>query len=408
MSDTDGHHPKGAIDPHLYAPEGANDETRVVIKGAKLEVLSVLVYSSGPGALRTKEVPPQCITIEYWRSDITAAVWVTVFLAIVCIVPIFGVRGYGEVESVLSMIKITACRLSRNYLLRDPGTFKNGFNGFTGVFVIAAFSFGATELVGLAATESQNPRKAIHLATKRVFFRIVFFYIANLFILGLILPSTDTRLTEAPGANLKASPFVLAIENAGVRILASIFNAVVTISVISVAGSCTFGSTRTMQAMARRGMAPKILAYVDKAGRPLWYVVIQPAFGLLGYIGAVPDGITGFNWLLAVSGRSYFFVCGSCCLAHIRFRLAWQHHGYNLKRLPYRPPLGAWGSVVGLSLNIVRLIATFYNSLYPTADATPDAEAFFQGYMAAPIVISSSTCSGRAGGDRADEREDVG
>ncbi len=36
------------------------------------------------------------ITIEYWRSDINMAVWVTVFLVVLCVIQIFGVRGYGE------------------------------------------------------------------------------------------------------------------------------------------------------------------------------------------------------------------------------------------------------------------------------------------------------------------------
>jgi amino acid transporter len=36
------------------------------------------------------------ITIQYWREDISMAVWVTVFLVVLCIIQIFGVRGYGE------------------------------------------------------------------------------------------------------------------------------------------------------------------------------------------------------------------------------------------------------------------------------------------------------------------------
>ncbi len=39
------------------------------------------------------------ITIDYWRSDISMAVWVTVFLVVLCIIQIFGVRGYGEGEN---------------------------------------------------------------------------------------------------------------------------------------------------------------------------------------------------------------------------------------------------------------------------------------------------------------------
>ncbi|KAF3064490.1 putative amino-acid permease P7G5.06 [Daldinia childiae] len=345
------------------------------------------------------------ITIEFWRSDLNIAIWVTVFLVILALIQIFGVRGYGEVEFILSMVKIAACSGfiilgivincggvgDRGYLgakyWYDPGAFKNGFNGFAGVFVVAAFAFGGTELVGLAAAESVDPRRAIPMASKQVFFRIAFFYIINLFILGLILPSNDTRLENATGFNSSYSPFVLAIQDAGIAVLPSIFNAVIMISVISVANSCTFGSTRTMQAMAERGMAPQFLAYIDKAGRPLYCVMVQLACGLLGYVGVASNGLDVFNWLLSLSGLSYLFVWGSCCLAHIRFRLAWKAQGRSLREIPYRPPLGIWGSVIGLTLNIICLIATFYNALYPSPNSHPEAAKFFQAYLAAPIVI---------------------
>ncbi len=260
----------------------------------------------------------------------------------------------------------------------DPGAFQNGFNGFAGVFVIAAFSFGGTEMVGLAAAESANPRKAIPTASKQVFWRIAFFYIVNLFIVGLILPADDKRLLGSSGANTKASPFVLAIEDAGIQVLPSIMNAVITVAVISVANSCTFGSTRTMQALAEQGMAPKFLAYIDKQGRPLWCVLIQLVFGLLAYVGLAADGPTVFNWLLAISGLSYFFVWGSICATHIRFRYAWQAQGFTLEQIPYRPGLGIWGSWIGLGLNVLCLIATFYSSLYvrqPCEFLTPSSRA---------------------------------
>ena len=246
----------------------------------------------------------------------------------------------------------------------DPGAFQHGFNGFAGVFVVAAFSFGGTELVGLAAAESANPRKAIPTASKQVFWRIAFFYIINLLIVGLILPSTDDRLLESSGANTKASPFVLAIEDAGIKVLPSIMNAVITVAVISVANSCTFGSTRTMQALAEQGMAPKFLAYIDKKGRPIWCVLIQLVFGLLGYVGLAAEQETVFAWLLAISGLSYFFIWGSVCLTHIRFRYVWKAQGYTLDQIPYKPGLGVWGSWIGFLLNCLCLIATFYSSLY--------------------------------------------
>lgn len=335
------------------------------------------------------ELTAASITIQFWRDDINVGVWITVFLVVLAVIQIFGVRGYGEVEFVLSIIKILACigfiivgivincggtwrtAINEDYkhyvgakYWHDPGAFHNGFNGFCGVFVVAAFAFGGTELVGLAAAESANPRKSIPLATKQVFWRICFFYVVNLFILGLIVRADDDRLLNSHGANTKFSPFVIAIQDAGIKVLPSIFNAVITIAVISVANSCTFGSTRTMQALAERGMGPKFLAYVDKYGRPLWCIVIQIMFGFLAFIGEAANSGTIFNWLLALSGLSYFFVWGSICLSHIRFRSGWKAQGYSLDQIPYKPTLGVVGSWIGFVLNIICLIATFYNALY--------------------------------------------
>jgi yeast amino acid transporter len=70
-------------------------------------------------------------------------------------------------------------------------------------------------------------------------------------------------------------------------------------------------------------MAPKLMAYVDKKGRPTVVVILQLIFGLLAFINLAPTGGVIFGWLLALSGLSSFFIFGSIALAHIRFRMAW-------------------------------------------------------------------------------------
>lgn len=53
-------------------------------------------------------------------------------------------------------------------LWHHPGAFHNGFKGLCSTFVTAAFAFAGTELVGLAAAETENPRKALPTAIKQV------------------------------------------------------------------------------------------------------------------------------------------------------------------------------------------------------------------------------------------------
>jgi amino acid transporter len=354
------------------------------------------------------------ITIAFWTQkgdatepSINVGVWITIFLLMVVVINMFGVKGYGEVEFFLGMIKVTAIigfiilgviidcggvpTDSRGYIgahyWHQPGAFRNGFKGFCSVFVTAAFAFGGTELAGLAAAESDNPRKTIPKATKQVFWRITLFYVISLFLLGLIVPSDNDNLSQASGGNTKYSPFVLSFQLAGIKILPSIFNAVITISVISVANSCTYGSTRTIQALCAQGMGPKWAMKVDKKGRPYIAVIIALLFGCLAYINEAPQGSTIFNWLLALSGLSNFFTWGSICLAHIMFRKAWYLNGRTVDDLPFAAAFGVTGSWIGFGLNCLCLVAQFYVALFPIG-GSPNAEAFFEAYLAAPIVIA--------------------
>lgn len=165
----------------------------------------------------------------------------------------------------------------------NPGAFHNGFKGVCSVFVTAAFAFGGTELVGLAAAETANPRKSLPTAIKQVFWRITLFYIMSLIIVGLLVPYDDPRLLTGGSANTAASPFVISIENAGIEILPSVMNVVILIAVLSVGNSSIFGSSRTLAALADQGQAPKILGYIDRKGRPLVAIIVcttSPPFSL--------------------------------------------------------------------------------------------------------------------------------
>jgi len=190
----------------------------------------------------------------------------------------------------------------------NPGALAYGFKGVCTTFVTAAFAFAGTELVGLAAAECENPRKTIPRATKQVFWRITIFYMVSLFLVGLIVPYTNPQLLNGTSSvDIKASPFVIAIQNAGIKVLPSIFNVVILISVLSVGNSSTYGSTRTICALAEIGQAPKWFIYVDKKGRPMVALLFALIFVGLAYINIAPVGATVFNWLLALSGLSSFF-----------------------------------------------------------------------------------------------------
>ncbi|KAF2090804.1 putative amino acid permease [Saccharata proteae CBS 121410] len=358
------------------------------------------------------EIVAASITVNYWNDGkIDNSAWVAIFLVVIISINLFGVKGYGEAEFVFSIIKVIAVigfiilgiilncgggpkggYIGGRYW-HDPGAFNHGFKGLCSVFVTAAFAFAGTELVGLAAAETQNPRKSLPTAVKQVFWRITLFYIVSLTLVGLLVPYNDDRLMSGTSsADAKASPFVLAIKNAGIDVLPSIMNVVIMIAVLSVGNSSIYGSSRTLAALAEQGQAPKWLGYIDRQGRPMGGIILSSLLGFLAFLASSSAEGDVFDWLLAISGLSSIFTWMSICFAHIRFRKGWKVQGHSLDELAYRSQPGVIGSWIGFLFNVLVLIAQFWVGFAPIGygdmTASELVENFFEVYLAFPIVFA--------------------
>ncbi|KAK8056725.1 Amino acid/polyamine transporter I [Apiospora rasikravindrae] len=358
------------------------------------------------------EIIAASITISFWNPNINRAIFVSIFLVIIVFINLFGVKGYGEAEFIFAIIKVIAVigfillgivlniggTPNGGYIgvlyWHNPGAFHNGFKGLCTVFVQAAFAFAGTELVGLAAAETMNPRKSLPTAIKQVFWRISLFYIVALTLVGLLVPYTDHRLLQGDyndKMTAAASPFVIAIENAGIEVLPSVMNVVILIAVLSVGNSSVFGSSRTLAALADQKQAPRMLAYVDRQGRPLVAIIVASSMGLLAFLADLGAQSTVLDWLLAISGLSSLFTWASICLAHIRFRRAWADQGHSLSELAFRSQCGVWGSWLGFGFNLLVLVTQFWVGAWPVGwrEKSPRqlVENFFLQYMAVPIVM---------------------
>ncbi|KAI9645296.1 histidine permease [Ciborinia camelliae] len=386
------------------------------------------------------EIVAASITLSYWpgASTTNSAAWVTIFFVVIVAINFFGVKGYGEAEFVFSIIKIAAVigfiilgivldtggqigggeYIGSRYwypntvpstyhgytaeanqnpdgspMLILSGAFNNGFKGLCSVFVTAAFSFAGTELVGLAAAETANPRKTLPTAIKQVFWRICLFYMVALTLVSVLVPYGDQRLLGSGSTDAKASPFVIAINNARISVLPSVMNVVILIAVLSVGNSSIYGSSRTLAALAEQGQAPKMFAYIDRKGRPTIAIIFASILGLLCYVvaGGQATANTALSWLYSLSGLSSLFTWGSICFAHIRFRAGWKAQGHTLDELAFKSQVGVIGSWVGLTLNILVLIAQFWTAIWPIGYASMSAsditQSFFLAYLAAPVIL---------------------
>lgn len=357
------------------------------------------------------------MTLNYWEGarQISLGAWITIFWVAIILINIFGTLGYAEEEFWASCFKLCAIIIFMiiAFILvlgggpkggkfdtyqgaktwYDPGAFRNGFKGFCAVFVTAAFSFSGTELVGLAAAESNNPVKALPGAIKQVFWRITLFYILGLFFVGLLISSADERLLGANPYADGSSPFVLTGKDAGLIGFDHFMNVTILVSVLSLGVSCVYGGSRTLTALAQQGYAPKIFTYVDKSGRPLPSVLVIIACGALGFLNLNTDAAEVFNWLLSLSGLAALFTWGSICLSHIRFRKAWAAQGHTVDEIPFQAFFGVAGSWAGLILCGLVLLATFYSALFPyNKEGVTTAKGFFSEWLSVFVILFFWLC----------------
>ncbi|SCU79152.1 LAMI_0A07558g1_1 [Lachancea mirantina] len=357
------------------------------------------------------ELVAASITIRYWNSSINSDAWVAIFYTAIFLANLLDVKSFGETEFVLSMVKILAILgftilgivlacggtphggyIGGKYW-HEPGAFVGNtggqrFQGLCSVFVTAAFSYSGTELIAVSAAESVNPRTTLPKACKRTFWLITGCYIVVLTLIGCLVPYDDDRLLNGSSSvDVAASPLVIAIENGRIKGLPSLMNAIILIAVLSVANSAVYACSRCAASMAQIGNLPKMFAYVDKKGRPLYAIIATLIFGLLSFIAASDKQNEVFTWLSALSGLSTLFCWFSINLSHIRFRYTMKKRNRSLEELPFVSMVGVWGSVYGCVVIFLVLIASFWTSLFPVGSSGADVTSFFEGYLSLPILI---------------------
>lgn len=220
------------------------------------------------------------------------------------------------------------------------------FIAFLSVIVQAAFSFQGMELVAIAASETENPRRNITKAIRRVFWRIAIFYILGILMIGMLVPYNDAGLLANTGTAAE-SPWVIALNRAGVKVLPHIINAAVFTSAFSAGNSYMFCSSRILYGLALRGQAPKIFTHCTKKGLPLYAVLVSCCFPFLAFMTVSSGAATVFNWFVNLSTVGGFFSWFTMNLTYIFFHRGMKAQGFDLRKNAYnnrfQPYIAYWG-----------------------------------------------------------------
>lgn len=357
------------------------------------------------------EITGAQILITYWDSNVNhAGIYTAIIIVFACATNVFGVRYFGEAEFVFSLIKLTMItglilvgliidlggapdhhRLGFQYW-KNPGVLAGAqlepthvnldrFLGILNIIVQASFSFQGMELVAIAASETENPRRNIAKAVRRVFFRILVFYLLGIFITGLIVPYNDPNLLQATGTAAQ-SPYVIAMTNAGIKVLPSIINAGVMTSAFSAANSFLFCSSRILYGLALRGQAPKIFARCTNSGLPLIAVAFSSVFSLLALMNVASGSATVFNWFVSLSTVGGFFSWGSINLTYLFFHRGMKYQGIDRRKLHYFNRLQPWLSIWGLTWCIIFVLINGFEIFWGFT-----ASGFLTAYINIPLFF---------------------
>ena len=140
----------------------------------------------------------------------------------------------------------------------------------------------------------------------------------GLFITGLLVPYNDPNLIADAG-NAAQSPYVIAFNRAGIKVLPHIINGAVFTSAFSAGNSFLFCSSRVLYGLALRGQAPKFFTYCTKQGLPLFAVIAASCFSLLAFMNVSNGAEKVFNWFVNLSTVGGFFGWWSMNLTYIFF-----------------------------------------------------------------------------------------
>ncbi|KAK4240513.1 amino acid permease-domain-containing protein [Achaetomium macrosporum] len=351
------------------------------------------------------------VLVRFWWEEVDAAWVIVVFVVLTVTVGMALVRVFGEVEFVFAVVKIVLVvflivlglvinlggipgteRIGFRYW-RDPGPFVEyiatgdwgKFLGFWAVMTGAVFSFAGVESLAMAAAETRNPREAIPRACKRVFARIVIFYMLAVLVVGMLVASNDERLNGS-GSSVAQSPFVIAASQAGISAIPSVVNAIVITSAWSASNQALLAGTRVLYGLALKGQAPRILLRTTPWGTPYVCVLLFTAFMFLSFMSLSEDAITVFWWLLSLTAAGVLVSWSSILLNHIRLLQAMKKQGIDASRLPWHNRWTEYSSPAGLFMCIIILLTSGFSVF---TKGNWDASTFVSAYLDIPLVLAA-------------------
>ncbi|MEU6676036.1 amino acid permease [Streptomyces sp. NPDC046853] len=296
------------------------------------------------------EATAGAVILNGWIPAVPQWGWALIVMVVLTATNLVSVGSYGEFEFWFAGIKVVAIggfvivgllavfgalpgsdNPGAGFAhLTDAGGFMPKGAGaiLTGVLMVV-FSFMGSEIVTLAAGESEDPQRAVTKATNSVIWRIGVFYLGSIFVVITLLPWNDKSI-------VKDGSYVAALNSIGIPHAGQVMNVIVLTAVLSCLNSGLYTASRMAFSLGQRGDAPKAFARTNARGVPQAAILGSVVFGFIAVWFNYQWQDTVFDFLLNSSGAVALFVWLMIAFTQLRMR------GIILREQPEKLVVKMW------------------------------------------------------------------
>ncbi|MED4690749.1 amino acid permease [Peribacillus frigoritolerans] len=316
------------------------------------------------------------LLMQRWFPNTSVWMWSAVFAILIFLLNSFSVKIFAETEFWFSGIKIitiilfivlggsamlgfipmddrASAPMLSNFTV-DGGLFPNGLLPVFMAMISVNFAFSGTELIGIAAGESENPEKDVPRSIRNVIWRTMFFFVGAIFVLSGLISWEEAGVIE--------SPFVMVFDNIGIPYAADIMNFVIITALLSVANSGLYASTRMLWSLSNEKMISSFFGKITSNGVPLNALVISMAVACLSLLSSVFAPDTVYVVLVAISGFAVVVVWIGIVLSQYMFRKQFLKMGGDIKSLKFRTPLYPFVPIAACILCLASCIGLAFDA----------------------------------------------
>ena len=321
------------------------------------------------------EFTAAALLMQEWFPHISVWIWTLIFAAIIFGLNMSSTRLFAESEFWLSLVKVvtvisfiilgllaifgvlsfhgySSAPLFSN--LTAEGWFPQGFFPIFATMLIVNFAFSGTELIGVAAGETQDPAKNVPKAINAAIWRLLIFFVGTIVVISALLPH---QMAGLGGNGVSSSPFVTVFNYIGIPHAEDIIRFVIITALLSAANSGLYAASRMMWSLSAKKQLPKVFAKLTRSGTPIVAIVVTMFGAIPGLLSEQFAPETIFKNLLGVAAFTMVVVWMSICLSQFNFRRQWYKTGHTVQDLKFAAPLFPIVPILGFFFCLITCLS---------------------------------------------------